>query len=280
MSTSLEQIRQPEVLPKPVYDHIPSELQNWFDPMKFAQLQRIAAMFAASNQVPAHFRGDQASCAIALDMAFRMNISPMMALQNMYVVHGNPGISSQLAIALSEKAGVFDGPIEFDIQGTGDNLQVTAKARLAGSKREIRLTVSYKQAMDAGWPRSKEGIKPFWKAMPEQMLRYRSAVFLIRTYAPSVIMGMHTKEEWEDQGEQVEARVDTGALLAQKIAHSLPPAVETPTQVEQKTTVEKPRTVVKKDPKPEPKPEVPAPETKPEVAAPAPEATDPTIVEV
>jgi len=274
MSTSLEQVRQPEVLARPTYDHIPSELQNWFDPAKFAQLQRIAAMFAASNQVPAHFRGDQASCAIALDMAFRMNISPMMALQNMYVVHGNPGISSQLAIALSEKAGVFDGPIDFEIQGSGDNLQVTAKAKLAVSKREIRLTVSYKQAMDAGWPRSKEGIKPFWKAMPEQMLRYRSAVFLIRTYAPSVIMGMHTKEEWEDQGDQVEARVDPGALLAQKIAQSLPPAVEHPAQVETKITIEKSKPVVKKESKPEPKPEVPPSKPEPQVEV------DNSIVEV
>jgi len=217
MSTSLEEVRKPEVLPAPVWTNMPSAMEAWLDHAKFAHMQRIAQMFAQSDLVPQHFRGNVANCAIALQMAYRMNIDPMMALQNMYVVHGNPGLSSQLCIALANQSGVFDGPIEFEQAGTGNNLTVTAVARLARSKREVRLAVSFQQAMDAGWPRAKDGIKPFWKAMPEQMLRYRSAVFLIRAYAPDVMMGMHTKEEWEDLGDGVEQRVDQGAEIAARV---------------------------------------------------------------
>jgi hypothetical protein len=34
--------------------------------------------------------------------------------------------------------------------------------------------------------------------LPELMLRYRAAAFLIRTYAPELTMGLHTAEEQYD----------------------------------------------------------------------------------
>ena len=34
--------------------------------------------------------------------------------------------------------------------------------------------------------------------MPELMLQYRAAAFLVRTYAPEISMGMQTEEELHD----------------------------------------------------------------------------------
>jgi hypothetical protein len=46
-----------------------------------------------------------------------------------------------------------------------------------------------------GWY-AKTGSK--WQTMPELMLRYRSATFFGRLYAPEILMGMQTSEEVQD----------------------------------------------------------------------------------
>jgi hypothetical protein len=46
-----------------------------------------------------------------------------------------------------------------------------------------------------GWF-DKSGSK--WKTMPEQMLRYRSASFFVRAYAPELSLGIATDDEARD----------------------------------------------------------------------------------
>jgi hypothetical protein len=63
-----------------------------------------------------------------------------------------------------------------------------------------------------GWI-DKDGSK--WKTMPELMLRYRSATFFGRLYAPELLMGMRTTEEADDIVEATErAAVNATAINA------------------------------------------------------------------
>ena len=63
----------------------------------FELLQRQAKMFTHSTLVPQQFQGEQnmGNAIIALEMATRMNASPLMVMQNLYIVYGNPGWSSK-----------------------------------------------------------------------------------------------------------------------------------------------------------------------------------------
>ena len=58
----------------------------------FALLQRMAKMFSMSSIVPETFRGENnfGNCVIAVNMAQRMGADPLMVMQNMYIVYGNP----------------------------------------------------------------------------------------------------------------------------------------------------------------------------------------------
>ena len=56
--------------------------------------QRIAKAFALSNLVPATYQGNLPNCLIALEMANRMGASPLMVMQNLYIVHGRPAWST------------------------------------------------------------------------------------------------------------------------------------------------------------------------------------------
>ena len=56
----------------------------------FQELFNIGKMFSASTLVPQAYQGKPMDCTIAVDMANRMGVSPMMVMQNLYVVKGNP----------------------------------------------------------------------------------------------------------------------------------------------------------------------------------------------
>ena len=69
---------------------------------RFEAAKKIASMLAASPMVPTIFQGPSGvgSCMIALNLAERMRVDPFMLMQNIYVVHGKPGLEGKLIIAL------------------------------------------------------------------------------------------------------------------------------------------------------------------------------------
>lgn len=183
-------VQNPEVaLAKPGYDSAAS----------FEGLQRIGKMFASSTMVPAQFRGMQniGNTCIALEMALRMKASPMMVLQNMYMVQGKPGWSTQFLIACFNQTGRFSSiRYEFEGQPGTDSWGCRATATELSTGEKVQGTlVTMAIAKREGWY-GKSGSK--WQTMPEQMLRYRAAAWLIRSVAPEVAMGMYTVDELRD----------------------------------------------------------------------------------
>lgn len=162
---------------------------------KFEHANRVASMLAKSDLVPTHFRGKVANCIIALNLADRMQLDPFMVMQKIYVVHGKPGIESQLAIAVFNNSGSYN-PITYEEGGSGKERFCVAVSKNLKTKTIIKSSsVTIKMADDEGWSAPKGNMKSKWVTMPGVMLRYRSAMFLIRQFAPEVIMGMQSKEE-------------------------------------------------------------------------------------
>ena len=67
----------------------------------FQLLQRISNMFAKSSLVPKNFQGNLPDCAIAVNMAQRLNADPLMVMQNLYV-----GVLNSLSPYLTSAAGI------------------------------------------------------------------------------------------------------------------------------------------------------------------------------
>ena len=72
---------------------------------QFETQQRMAQMYSTSTIVPDTYRGNLGNCVIAIDMAMRMNANPLMIMQNLYIVHGNPSFSSKFLIATINASG-------------------------------------------------------------------------------------------------------------------------------------------------------------------------------
>jgi hypothetical protein len=165
----------------------------------FAIVQRIAGMLSMSTLVPKEYQGKQnlSNCIIALNMAYRLGADPLMVIQNLYVVHGRPGWSSQFLIATFNKSGRFSA-LRYEFVGTRgqDSWGCFAYATELSTGEVLQgTTVTLGTAKAEGWL-SKNGSK--WGTMPEQMLRYRAASWFIRAYAPEIAMGLLTAEEVHD----------------------------------------------------------------------------------
>lgn len=174
----------------PVHYAAPDVFAN---PDTFEHAQRVAKVFASSNLVPPHLRGNLADCLIAYQIARRLNEEPLTVFQNIYVVSGRPGWKTEYVIARANKAGVFSGRITWATTGEGDTLAVTAKVTLADTGELVTVTCDMAMAKADGWTKNAK-----YTSMPEHMLRWRSAAMLIRLYAPEVMLGMPVLEEVED----------------------------------------------------------------------------------
>lgn len=160
-------------------------------------MMRLADTLSKATIIPETFQGKAANVLIALNMAQRLKADPLMIMQNMYVVYGNPSFSSKFLIACFNTCGRFSS-IKYEFFGTPgtDDYGTRAYAtELSTGEKIFSPDVTIKMAKDDGWF-SKKGSK--WQTMPQLMLMYRSAAFLIRTVAPEISMGLQTTEEVED----------------------------------------------------------------------------------
>jgi hypothetical protein len=163
----------------------------------FDMLQRQAKMFSASTLVPKDFQGNIANCAIAINIAKRLGTDPFMTIQNVDIIHGRPSFRATFLIAMVNSSGRFE-PLQFKMggaEGSPDRSCIAwAKSKDDGSILEgPKITLAMAKA--EGWS-TKSGSK--WITMPELMLRYRSAAFFARLYAPDITLGMMTAEEAQD----------------------------------------------------------------------------------
>ena len=167
------------------------------DPEVFNHMQRVGGMLALSPLFPEHLRKGSKESAIAngvlvMNMAARLNEDPLTVAQNIYFVSGKPGWSSSYMIAKANQHGVFKNPIDWEVSGEGQSLSVTAFAVLASTGKRVSVTCDMNMAKAEGWTSNKK-----YQSMPQQMLRYRSATFLIRLYCPEVMVGVPSQVEIE-----------------------------------------------------------------------------------
>lgn len=163
----------------------------------FELLQRAAKLLGASTLVPDVYKGNLPNCVIALNMAQRLGADPLLVMQNLYVVHGRPSWSAQFLIACFNQCGRFT-TMKFKWVGARgkDTWGCIAYAKELSSGEVIEgpeITIAL--AKEEGWYQ-KNGSK--WKTLPQLMLMYRAAAWLVRTYAPEISMGLQTQEEIHD----------------------------------------------------------------------------------
>ncbi|WAL81512.1 hypothetical protein OYT13_16875 [Pandoraea sp. XJJ-1] len=196
-TTSLAEMKLAAGTPREA--NMPTVRAGFFDLQGFELMQRVAKAFVSTDLVPKAYRGNLASCMIALNMAQRMNADPIFIMQNLYDVHGQPSWSSKFLIATVNACGRY-ASLKYewrneDKPGSEDYGCRAWTTEKATGERLNGVWVTWKMVRAEGWD-SKNGSK--WKTMPDQMFMYRAAAFWARTNAPELSMGLPTVEESQD----------------------------------------------------------------------------------
>lgn len=190
-------------LTQPVVDVIPEKNQvsipagrNVIGSLREAY--EMAQVLCTSEIIPLAYRGKPADCMIAIDMADRMGISPLMVMQSLYVVKGKPSWSGQACMSFIQAHPDFtDARPVYVTSKDKEKLDdrgcyISAKRTSDGS--EVRgALVTLALAKAEGWTKNSK-----WQTMPDLMLAYRAASFFARVYCPSVLMGVSVEGEIED----------------------------------------------------------------------------------
>lgn len=169
----------------------------------FKEIYDIGKMFASSTLVPQAYQQKPMDCTIAVDMANRMGISPMMVMQNLYVVRGKPSWSGQACTALIEGSGKFKSVKHVYTGEKGTDTWGCYLQAIRIEDNEVVKGVEVTIAMAKGeeWYSKKDKYgneTSKWQTMPELMLAYRASAFFARVHIPNALMGVAVEGEVED----------------------------------------------------------------------------------
>ena len=136
------------------------------------------------------------NCLMALELSSRLDVSPLMIMQNVDMVKGRPGFRGAFCASLINSSYKFPkGDLDYEIEG--DPCKPGYRCRAFATRRDGKVVhgewITWEMVTGESWDKN-----PKWKTMPGQMMRYRSAAFFIKAYAPERMLGLPTMEELED----------------------------------------------------------------------------------
>ena len=217
---------------------LPTVTPGFGDLASFELMQRGAKVLSASTLVPQQYHGAEnlPNAIVALNMALRMNADPLMVMQNLYVVHGRPAWSAQFLIAAFNRCGRYSA-LRYEWQGKRGDKEWGCRAWAIEKESGERVNgplVTMATAEAEGWTK-RAGSK--WLTIPELMLTYRAASWLVRTNAPEIAMGLPTAEEAEDVVTLSPAQYSVEQVRASEHA-AAPPPTPAPPPADERPTLE------------------------------------------
>lgn len=185
----------------------------------FIMAGQMAKALSQSTIVPKEYQGNEANAMVAIEIAQRLQTSPLMVMQNLNVIQGRPSWSAQFLIAMVNGSGKYEMELQFDEKQDEKGKPFSCQCWTMRHGRKVTgIVVDMDMANAEGWVQ-KNGSK--WKAMPAVMLRYRAASFFARMNCPELTLGYYSKDEvldgdfkeypLEDMAEQVKKDIQQNA---------------------------------------------------------------------
>jgi hypothetical protein len=154
---------------------VPDAYRPRVDPRETPQQKAAARQIAVATGTAAVLQG------------ITLGLDPLTALQQIYVVHGRPGMYTEIKVALVKSRGH-----EVWTEDISDSRAVVC-GRRKGTDYVERVTVTMDQARKAGWTTNQAYTKT-----PQDMLYARAAGRVCDRIAPDVLMGIASVEEIQD----------------------------------------------------------------------------------
>lgn len=196
---------------------------------------RLGDVLSRTQMVPATYRGKPEDAAAAILYGAEVGLKPQQALQQVFVVHGQPAIYARTMVALLKAKGYTFTTVE----SSDESVTVTGRSP-RGEEETSTWTID--RAKKAGFTSNKQ-----YTSNPQAMLYAKAASEVSRKLAPDVLLGIkYTAEdlELEPAMKATATRMDRPAdrgvdAVRQALAEKKQQPAEDAKQVEQaKPTVE------------------------------------------
>lgn len=154
---------------------VPDAYRPKVDPRATPEQKAAARSLAVANATAAVLQG------------ITLGLDPLTALQQIYIIHGRPGMYAEAMVGLVKAHG-HDVWTE-DISDT----RAVVCGRRAGAEHTERVVITMDMARKAGWTSNQAYTKT-----PQDMLYARAAGRVAKRLAPEVLLGIVSVEEIQD----------------------------------------------------------------------------------
>jgi hypothetical protein len=193
----------------------------------FEMEMRLAELMARARLVPRELQGSPADCLQVIRLARRWQMDPFAVAQECSVIRGKLMVDGKLTAAVVNTRGNLKVPLSFEYSGEGLQRKVVVSGQRQTDEDLVTIDVVLENVQtDNIW----------WKKQPDQQLAYHGARVWARRYAPELVLGVYSREEFNaEQGgpvkrvqhraaplppqelnEKIDA--DTGEIQIEKIA--------------------------------------------------------------
>lgn len=162
-------------------------------PKTFNEKYQMAGIMAKSGLLPQGLNTPEKVC-VALEWGHELQLSPMVAVQNIAVINGKPTLSADIMAAVVKRSPEYGGCEWKELSDKAAECVVTRKGNGYEEKTTSRFTID--DATKAGLTN-----RPVWRAYPKRMLKHRALAYALRDAFPDILAGIYSPEEMESVGD-------------------------------------------------------------------------------
>jgi len=211
------------------------------DMASMERLERVADIMASGKTtVPAHLRGSKGDCFAVVMQSMQWGMNPFAVAQKTHLVNGTLGYEGQLVAAVINNSKIVTDRFKFEWFGPWEKVigKFTIKKGEKGEYRVpgwtmadeegcgIRVSATLKgerapRTLELLLAQARVRNSTQWADDPKQQLVYLAQKKWARLYAPDVILGVYSPDEFEQPGE-----IHMGAVEVVTPAQDARPAIE------------------------------------------------------
>lgn len=159
-------------------------------PQTFDGKFQMAQVLAQSGLLPAGLNTPQKVC-VALEWGHELQLSPMVAVNNIAVINGKPTLSADIMAAVVKRSPEYGGIKWLQQNEKVAECEIT-RILSNGEKEVITSKFTIEDAEKAGLLG-----RDNWRKYPRRMLKHRCQSYGLRDMFPDILAGLYTPEEME-----------------------------------------------------------------------------------
>ena len=158
-------------------------------PFTFEGKFEMAQLLVRSRLLPSGLDTPEKVC-VALEWGHELQLSPMVAVNNIAVINGKPTLSADIMAAVVKRSPEYGG-VEW-VKSTDTEAECIVTRKGANYEEKTRSCFTITDAKAAGLTN-----KDVWRKYPKRMLKHRCLSYALRDAFPDILTGLLNPEEAE-----------------------------------------------------------------------------------